>query len=65
MIETDNIKGRDLGALKQNREKHSRIGLLDYIRNVTISLKGALDIVIPNTLNKVYLFQDHHLLETL
>ena len=65
MIETDNIKGRDLGALKQNREKHSRIGLLDYIRNVTIPLKGALDIVIPNTLNKVYLFQDHHLLETL
>ena len=65
MIETDNINGRDLGALKQNREKHSFIGLLDYIRNVTIPLKGALDIIIPNTLNKVYLFKDRHSFETL
>ena len=65
MIETDEITGHDLGALKQNKEKHLLIGLLDYIRNVTIPLKGALDIVIPNTLNKVYLFQDQHLLETL
>ena len=65
MIETDNFKGRDLSALKQNRGKHSLIGLLDYMRNVTIPLKGALDIVIPNTLNKVYLFEDHHSFETL
>ena len=35
------------------------------MRNVTIPLKGALDIVIPNTLNKVYLFKDHHSFETL
>ena len=41
MIEADNITGRDLGALKQNKEKHSLIGLLDYIRNVTIKLKAA------------------------
>ena len=40
-IETDNITGRDLGALKQNKEKHSLIGFLDYIRNVTIPLSGA------------------------
>ena len=65
MIETDNIMGRDLGTLKQNKEKHSLIGLLDYIRNVTIPLKGALDIVTPNTLNKVYLLKDHHSFETL
>ena len=38
MIETDNITGRDLGALKQNKEKHSLMGLLEYIRNVTIKL---------------------------
>ena len=54
MIETDNITGGDLGTLKQNKKKHSLIGLLDYIRNVTIPLKGALDIVTPNTLNKLY-----------
>ena len=65
MIETDNITGRDLGTLKQNKEKHSLIGLLDYIRNVTIPLKGALDIVASNTLNKVYLLKDHHSFETL
>ena len=41
MIETDNITGRDPGALKQNKGKHSLIGLLDYIRNVTIKLDAA------------------------
>ena len=41
MIETDNITGRDLGALKQNKEKHSLIGLLDNIRNVTTKLNAA------------------------
>ena len=40
-IETDNITGRDLGALKQNKEKHSLIGFLDSIRNVTIPLSGS------------------------
>ena len=41
MIETDEITGHDLGALKENKEKHLLIGLLDYTRNVTIPLKGA------------------------
>ena len=41
MIETDNITGRDLGALKQKKEKHSLIGLLDNIRNVTTKLNAA------------------------
>ena len=40
------------------RKTRKNIGLLafliDYIRNVTIPLKGALDIVTPNTLNKLY-----------
>ena len=36
MIENDNITGRDLGTLKQNKEKH-----LDYNRNVLIPLKAA------------------------
>ena len=48
MIETDNITGRDLGALKQNKEKHSLIGLLDNIRNVTTKLNAAR-LVTPNT----------------
>ena len=41
MIETDEITGQDLGTLKENKEKHLLIGLLDYTRNVTIALKGA------------------------
>ena len=41
MIEIDEITGHDLGMLKQNKEKHLPIGLLDYTRNVTIPLKGA------------------------
>ena len=40
-IETDNIMGRDLGALKQNKEKRSLIDFLDSIRNVTIPLSGS------------------------
>ena len=41
MIESDNITGRDPGAFKQNKGKHSLIGLLDYTRNATIKLDAA------------------------
>ena len=54
MIETDIITGRDLGALKQNKEKHSLISLLGYIMNVTIPIKGAKDIRCAYSFEKLY-----------